>query len=56
MESYVERWAREQKEAQEKQNAQKGRKKKQKEVENDGENTRSEGQATQAETGGCTNA
>jgi hypothetical protein len=57
MESYVERWAREQKEAQEKQKAQKGRKKKkQKEVENDGENTRSEGQAAQAEESGRTDS
>lgn len=51
MESYVERWAREQKEkevAQKKQKAQKG----QKEVKRDGENSRGEGHEAQTESGG----
>lgn len=51
MESYVERWHREQKEkksAQKKQKAQKG----QKEVRDDGKNSRGEGQAAQTESNG----
>ena len=48
MESYVERWAREQKEAQKEQKSRKRRK----EVNEDGTDSRSEGHEAQAESGG----
>lgn len=48
MESYVERWAREQKEAQKEQKSRKRRK----EVNEDGTDSRGEGHEAQAESGG----